>query len=189
MMTSSKDISAGGAMREPAPMRPLATRMLAAGRVPALLVALGLGASGVPLVAAAAESAAQDRPKEAPIPRWAHAAAVLDGKIYVIGGVGADNEPISSVEVYDPATDTWGVCAGIPTPRALFGASTVGGKIYAVGGTTMGLDSLPVVEAYDPATDTWSRRADMPTPPQLPVCDRGRGEDLRDRRLGARSAR
>ncbi len=152
-------------MREPGPMRPTVTRKRAAGRVSVLLMAIGLGASGVPLVGCVTEPAQEDRPEEVhPTPRWAHSAAVVNGKIYVMGGVGADNELISSVEVYDPVNGTWGVGADIPTARALFGASTVGSKIYALGGTTMGLDGLAVVEAYDPATDTWTRRADMPTP-------------------------
>jgi len=98
------------------------------------------------------------------MPRWCHTAAVVNGKIYVIGGAGEDNRPVASVEVYDPATGTWAARAKMPTPRALFGASTVRGTIYAVGGTTRGPDKLAVVEAYDTATDTWTRRADMPTP-------------------------
>jgi N-acetylneuraminic acid mutarotase len=89
---------------------------------------------------------------------------VVNGKIYVMGGVGADNQPIASVEAFDPATNTWSTKASMPTPRALFGAAAVAGTIYAIGGTTMGLDKLGVVEAYDPATDTWSRKGDMPTP-------------------------
>jgi N-acetylneuraminic acid mutarotase len=115
----------------------------------------------------AVEAAAQDRQQERqPTPRWFHSAAVVDDKIYVIGGAGADNLPLASVEVYDPTTGTWGECASMPTARAGFGASAVGGTIYAVGGTTMGLDKIAVVEAYDPATDTWTRKADMPTPRQ-----------------------
>jgi N-acetylneuraminic acid mutarotase len=99
------------------------------------------------------------------MPRWSHSAAVVDGKIYVMGGWGADsNRPVAAVEVYDPATGAWAAGASMPTARALFGVSTVGGRIYAVGGTTFGADKLAVVEAYDPATDTWTRRADIPTP-------------------------
>ena len=71
----------------------------------------------------------------------------MNGKIYVIGGAGADNKPVASVQVYDPATGTWAARANMPTARALFGASAVGGTIYAVGGTTRGPDKLAVVEA------------------------------------------
>lgn len=153
-------------MREPASVRRPAETMLAARWIPVMLVVLGLGTVGT-LVPPGTPAPAEAGPEQEvqPLPRWAHSAAVVNGKIYVMGGVGADNQQlVARVEVYDPATRSWAARAGIPTPRALLGASTVGGKIYAIGGTTMGLDGLAVVEAYDPATNTWTRRADMPTP-------------------------
>jgi N-acetylneuraminic acid mutarotase len=164
---SFRVVPPGGVMCESAPPRRSARTILAARRIPAMLVALGLIASGTLVPLGAVEPAAQGRQKEPqPTPRWFHSAAVVDDKIYVIGGVGADNQPTTSVEVYDPTTGRWAECASMPTARAGFGASAVGGKIYAVGGTTTGLDGIAVVEAYDPATDTWTRKADMPTPRQ-----------------------
>ena len=75
------------------------------------------------------------------LPRSYHSAAVVNGKIYLMGGAGADNKPFASVQVYDPATGTWAARANMPTARALFGASAVGGTIYAVGGTIVGVTS------------------------------------------------
>src|SRR5207253_2843974 len=45
----------------------------------------------------------------APMPtaRQEVAAAALDGRIFVIGGLGAGAEPVATVEVYDPGTDRW----------------------------------------------------------------------------------
>ena len=40
-------------------------------------------------------------------PRWGLAAVALNGKIYAIGGCFDENKPYSTVEIYDPATDTW----------------------------------------------------------------------------------
>ena len=128
-------------------------------RESATLLLFALGASGTPVRLSAVEPA-----EHGPQQRSYHSAAVVNGKIYVMGGAGADNKPVASVHVYDPATGTWAARADMPTARALFGASAVGGTIYAVGGTTIGLDKLAVVEAYDTATDTWTRRADLPTP-------------------------
>ena len=126
---------------------------------------LAVGAAVAVLATASIESAEQERqPEQPPLSRSYHSAAVVNGKIYVMGGAGADNKPIASVQVYDPTTGTWAERASMPTPRALFGASAVGGTIYAVGGTTRGPDKLAVVEAYDTATNTWSRKSDMPTP-------------------------
>jgi N-acetylneuraminic acid mutarotase len=133
--------------------------VLGTGRVPATLLLFALGTSGTAVRLSAVEPAEQG-----PQQRSYHSAAVVNGKIYVIGGGGADNKPVASVHVYDPATGTWAARANMPTARALFGASAVGGTIYAVGGTTIGLDKLAVVEAYDTVTDTWTRKADLPTP-------------------------
>jgi N-acetylneuraminic acid mutarotase len=117
------------------------------------------------IILAAIESPGQGaRQEERPPARAYHGAAVVNGKIYVIGGAGEDNKPGTSVQLYDPATGTWAARANMPTVRGLFGTSAVGGTIYAIGGTTRGRDKLAVVEAYDTATDTWTRRADMPTP-------------------------
>jgi len=48
------------------------------------------------------------RKADMPTPRWAHSSAVVNDKIYVIGGV--SSEPnwkcLSTVEEYDPVTDT-----------------------------------------------------------------------------------
>jgi len=117
----------------------------------ATLLLFGLGASG-------------PQQEERPLTRSYHGAAVVNGKIYLIGGAGEDNKPFASVQVYDPATGKWAARANMPTLRGLFGTGAVGGTIYAVGGTTMGRDKLAVVEAYDTVTDTWTRKADMPTP-------------------------
>jgi hypothetical protein len=73
---------------------------------------------------------------------------------------------LPTLEVYDPATDTWTRKADMPTPRGALSACTVDGKIYVMGGfrTMNSLVGLPIVEEYNPATDTWTRKANMPTP-------------------------
>ena len=138
--------------------------VLAAGLIPATLLPVGLGASVTPPLAAIESADQRPQQEERPLTRSYHAAAVVNGKIYLIGGAGEDNKPFGSVQVYDPVTGTWAARANMPTARGLFGTSAVGGKIYAIGGTTRGRDKLAVVEAYDTATDTWTRKADMPTP-------------------------
>jgi N-acetylneuraminic acid mutarotase len=88
--------------------------------------------------------------------------AVVDGKIYVIGGAPALFGFTAVVEEYNPATDTWATRADMPTARQGLIAAAVDGIIYAIGGWYPGGD-LSTVEAYDPATDTWTTKADMPT--------------------------
>ena len=43
------------------------------------------------------------------IRRKKHAACVLRGKIYVVGGVGTDEKAVKEIECYDPATDKWSI--------------------------------------------------------------------------------
>jgi len=92
--------------------------------------------------------------------------SVVNGKIYAFGGASRYKDPpLSTVEEYDPATDTWTRKADMPTARACVSTSAVNGKIYAIGGTPCNpwYRGLSTVEEYDPATDTWTKKADMPT--------------------------
>lgn len=112
---------------------------------------------------------------------------VVDGKIFVIGGslrLKMDeygDMSLSTVEMYDPKTDTWEGKANMPTVRSNVSVSVVDGKIYAIGGSKLkkyqvprgfGTESeeFPTVEMYDPATDTWTQKADMPTPRKTKTC-------------------
>jgi len=94
-----------------------------------------------------------------PTARTGLAAAVVDGKLYAIGGFNGSN--LATVEVFDPATGSWETRAPMPTPRTLLEAVTVDGLIYAVGGYNNGV--LGTVEAYNPATNTWTTLGSMPT--------------------------
>ena len=62
----------------------------------------------------------------------------VGGKIYAIGGVGGGTWPgtaFSTVEKYDPTTDTWTTQQDMPTARIMLSTSAVDSKIYAIGGT------------------------------------------------------
>lgn len=88
------------------------------------------------------------------VPRSGLGVAVVDGKIYAIGG--STESGVTGVnEVYNPATNTWEIKAPMPTPLHSFGTVVYQGKIYCIGGS--------VNEVYDPATDTWAPKTPMPT--------------------------
>jgi N-acetylneuraminic acid mutarotase len=93
------------------------------------------------------------------------AAFGADGRLYVFGGeTGGQGTGtnVSTVEAYDPATNTWSTRANMPTARDFLAAATASdGLIYVVGGLN-GSD-LSTVEAYNPATNTWATKAGMPT--------------------------
>jgi hypothetical protein len=97
--------------------------------------------------------------------------AVVNGKIYAIGGNNQSNgniQCVSTNEEYDPATDTWTFKESMPTPRASFGITVYQNKIYVIGGFTGVEDAKYVLsganEVYDPATDTWETKTSLPTP-------------------------
>jgi N-acetylneuraminic acid mutarotase len=119
----------------------------------------------------------------APMPskRGSALAAVVNDKIYVVGGATTipgsketavfpthPHTSVGTIEEYDPAANTWRERSAMPTPRNHAAVGVVAGKIYVIGGRVgaafIGLASdISVVEEYDPATDQWSGpRARMP---------------------------
>ena len=92
--------------------------------------------------------------------------AVVNGKIYAIGGennsaTGGPNV-LNVNEEYDPATNTWTTKKPMPTARHSFGIAVYQNKIYCIGGTING-PHLAVTEVYDTATDSWETKMSMPT--------------------------
>ena len=123
-----------------------------------LVLALGLAS-----VSLAAEGT-WTRKTDMPTGRGYLSTAIVNGKIYAIGGAIGSTTGCSAVEEYDPATDTWTKKANLPAPRSGLFTSVVDGKIYAIGGATSPLGAVcSSVYVYDPATDTWMQKADMPT--------------------------
>jgi N-acetylneuraminic acid mutarotase len=121
----------------------------------------------------------------APLPtkRGSTTAAVVNGKVYVIGGAASyegaketgihparPHRVVGTNEVYDPATNTWETRSPMPTARNHVAVGVVNGKIYVIGGRLGNAfigraANTDVVEGYDPATDQWSATLDrMPTP-------------------------
>jgi N-acetylneuraminic acid mutarotase len=103
-----------------------------------------------------------------PTSRTALGVAVVEGKIYAIGGCNSTHSYLGTAEMYDPDTDTWETKASMPTPRREFAIAVYNNKIYCISGES-GADSKggiysEVNEVYDPATDTWTTKADIPTP-------------------------
>jgi N-acetylneuraminic acid mutarotase len=97
-----------------------------------------------------------------PTARQGLGAAVVDGKIYAIGGGTESNE------MYDPASDTWTTKTSMPKTKANFGIAVYEDKIYCIGGVDEAKDygaySSGVNFVYDTKTDSWSSIAALPTP-------------------------
>lgn len=97
-----------------------------------------------------------------PAARHSPAADVINGILYVAGG--NNGGPTSTLQAYNPATNTWSTLAPMPGGRySGDGAGVINGKLYVAGGWTYS-PSLPNnnLWVYDPATNTWSSKANMP---------------------------
>ena len=93
-------------------------------------------------------------------PRGGDAAAVLDGKIHVIGG-GNSQRTLANHSEYDPVTNTWTERAPLSRSKGSPGAVVLEGKLYSIGGRS-GPSDYGEVEIYDPTTDRWTAGPHIP---------------------------
>ena len=75
-------------------------------------------------------------------------AAVVDGKVLVVGGFSGHNF-LSSVEVYNPSTNTWQMGPSLKVPRSGMGVAVLEGTVYVAGGNR-GTGRLRSVERLAP---------------------------------------
>jgi N-acetylneuraminic acid mutarotase len=91
-----------------------------------------------------------------------HGAAILNGKVYAIGGQNL-GVPMASVEVFNPAARSWNLATSMSSARRDFGTAVANGNIYAIGGrinaSTAG--ELTTVEVFDGIT--WTPGPQLPT--------------------------
>ncbi|MEK7767669.1 MAG: hypothetical protein AAB368_15675, partial [bacterium] len=71
-----------------------------------------------------------------PTARQALATAVVDGRLFALGG--SNGSSLRVDQQYDPATDTWVTKAAMPTARYGLVAATVNRRFYAIGGIGAG---------------------------------------------------
>jgi N-acetylneuraminic acid mutarotase len=126
-----------------------------------LAVSMFLSTFQFPVVGAAENSWTTKKPM--PTARGGLGVAVVNDKIYAIGGVSNDTQ-LAVNEEYNPVTDTWTTKASMPTARSGFAIAVYQNKIYCIGGITGDSSITEVNEVYDPATDTWETEKPMPTP-------------------------
>eukprot|EP00964_Phaeocystis_antarctica_P011721 scaffold6465_cov67-Phaeocystis_antarctica.AAC.2 len=97
-----------------------------------------------------------------PTARSSHAAAVVDGKIYVSGGSLDSCEHSDALEAFDPVTNTWTTLASLSGGRAFHTSAAFNGKLCVFGGYSVD-GRIDLVEIYSPASNSWARAADMPS--------------------------
>jgi N-acetylneuraminic acid mutarotase len=89
-----------------------------------------------------------------PSPRGGDAAAVLNGKIHVIGG-GNSRTTLADHSEYDPAADRWTARAPLSRSKGSPAAVVFRDKLYSIGGRS-GPSDFGDVEIYDAASDRWT---------------------------------
>src|SRR2546425_13346941 len=108
-----------------------------------------------------------------PTPQEGLAVGVVNGILYAVGGqivhagVGGYVEFLSTVEAYDPSTNSWSSKAPLPTPRGGLTVGVVNGILYALGGFRE--DSKPftdTMDAYDPVRNMWTAKGPMAAIPR-----------------------
>jgi hypothetical protein len=104
-----------------------------------------------------------------PTPRMSFAIAVIQGKIYCIGGrsvAGDMSGGYTSVnELYDPVTNSWENKAPMPIADGWIDAKVIDNRIYIknnIPSTSSGL-----YDVYDPASDTWNSSVPSPSDGKL----------------------
>lgn len=110
---------------------------------------------------------------DAPTARNSAASAVIDGRIYVVGGRSARRQAdgtlrqvnLATLEVFDPAGNRWETRAPMPQPRGGLAAAAHRGKLYVFGGEQWVPEQKVFADSwvYDPATDRWQALPAMPT--------------------------
>lgn len=110
-------------------------------------------------------------------PRAAFGAAVLDGRIHVIGGTAANpsrldpsqHNPsdrgwsVGTHEVYDPQQDRWERLAPLEVPRDHVSVASIAGVIVVTGGRSDSRLELTTTEIWDSNEMSWRPGAPLPT--------------------------
>ncbi len=95
--------------------------------------------------------------------RYGAMTAVVNNKIYVIGGLVNSNSAVSYVEEYNPALDSWITRAPMPTARGMAVCGVIDNKIYVIGGVRARNLPVETVEVYNPATNQWQAKKRLPS--------------------------
>ena len=105
------------------------------------------------------------KPNDIPVAMNGARAAVIDDRIYLVGGLGG-GPGTNELHIYDPSTDMWGTGASMPVGVSSASVGVIGGKLYVVGGLvftdTGSVGTSTGTYEYDPELDLWTQRTSTP---------------------------
>ncbi|XP_066271048.1 kelch-like protein 24a [Branchiostoma lanceolatum] len=99
--------------------------------------------------------------------RYDHGMAVLQGKVYVVGGIRDHRQQffnqshVEVTEVYNELTDSWDKVAPLLQAVSCFGISTCCEKIYVFGGQ-ISYRGRTEVQCYNPTLNVWTFATPLP---------------------------
>ncbi|XP_078655545.1 kelch-like protein 24 [Branchiostoma floridae x Branchiostoma belcheri] len=95
--------------------------------------------------------------------RYNHKLAVVQGKVYAIGGRD-DFSAMSNVEIYDRNQNRWTEGVPLPQPRYHHAAAVLDGSIYVMGGFSANHNETATVYSFTPGDSEWKEMRNMPQP-------------------------
>ena len=82
-------------------------------------------------------------------------ASVYNGEIYVFGGINTAGTSLSTVEIYNPTTNTWRPGVSAPVALSFYQAATVGSRTYLI-------NQAASVRIFDHLAGAWTSGATSP---------------------------
>lgn len=143
-----------------------------------LAIALGIGAwivryqpfgpsgpMGTPLPSDAVAASGWSAVGDAPFARLEMATAVLDGRLWLAGGLTPEGGVVDALSIFDPAAGGWANGPALPEAVHHAAMASDGERLYLVGGY-LGSTGEPTADVHllDPATGSWTSGAPLPEP-------------------------
>lgn len=94
--------------------------------------------------------------------RWGHSMVSLDSKLYILGGSTRISETLSSVECYDPKTNTSELFGGLQLPVSFMPTAAIGHRIYIFGGKLQDRTLSTKIQCFDTKQRCCFILGDMP---------------------------
>ncbi|XP_062611869.1 kelch-like protein 24 [Saccostrea cucullata] len=100
--------------------------------------------------------------KKMVIERWSHSMVAVGKHLYLVGGTSKTNETLSSIEKFDPKTQTYEEIGQLEVPVSSMTAAVFGTKIITFGGKLKDRTAASVIQYFDVATKTKGLLGNLP---------------------------